>query len=63
MSTARLGKTTIDWTNFIKLRNDETLTIVAAQCKSCEKILRSPSSRNLNNHRYGKLIEKYSLHV
>ena len=51
MSSGHLGQTRIDWSNFIKLRDEDTLCIVAAKCRSCEIILSSVSNKRLSNHR------------
>ena len=52
MSTGHLGQTRIDWSNFIKLRDEDTLNIIAAKCRSCQRILSSVSEKRLAAHRY-----------
>ncbi|KAJ8680466.1 hypothetical protein QAD02_016253 [Eretmocerus hayati] len=43
--------TRVDYTGFVKLRNERTRRIEAARCQACQTILAAPRQRNLNRHR------------
>ena len=51
MATANLGNTKIDWSDFSKLRDDDTLRIVAAKCKNCKIVLNRVTDKSLTSHR------------
>ncbi|KAJ8666272.1 hypothetical protein QAD02_007934 [Eretmocerus hayati] len=41
----------IDYTGFVKLRNDLNRRIEAVRCQACLTVIRAPRERNLNRHR------------
>lgn len=42
----------IDWSGFIKLRNEESTCIEAAMCRHCKHIMHTITEKRLQNHRY-----------
>ncbi|OXU16338.1 hypothetical protein TSAR_006155 [Trichomalopsis sarcophagae] len=51
-----IRNTRIDWSNFTKLRNEDTHCIEAAICNSCKSIIHSYSDKRFQNHRYSKIV-------
>lgn len=54
--------TRIDWSDFIRLRDDNG-TIKATMCTNCEKIVRTCSSSRFQMHRYICIYDKYNCFI
>ena len=61
MYSGNLGKTRINLSNFIKLRDDETSVITAAKCRDCKIIINSISEKRLSMHRLIYVDKRHSL--
>lgn len=51
-----IRNTRIDWSNFTKLRNEDSHCIEAAMCNSCKIIIHSYSDKRFQNHRYSNIF-------